>query len=222
VGAEPWMLVDLQALLLVVGASLAVAAARASRGDISRAVRALGPLFRADPEAEAARAMPMVRAIERITHMHTLAVVDRVQGRHPVIVAAARALADCSDPEAYRTYADETLADRARRHRGGYEFWAAAADAAPAMGLAGTVVGLIAMFAQMAVPEAMGSGMALALATTLYGVGFANLVALPVARRLERLSADELAWQRRAFDHLIALAEQELRHPPAQRIRAVS
>ncbi|WP_147414299.1 MotA/TolQ/ExbB proton channel family protein [Sphingomonas gilva] len=216
------MLVDLQALLLVVGASLAVAAARASRGDIGRAVRAFGPLLSADPHADAARAMPMVRAIERVAHMQTLAVTDRVHTRHPVLAAAARALADCTDPEAYRVYAEETLADRARRHRGGYEFWAAAADAAPAMGLAGTVVGLIAMFANMAAPEAMGGGMALALVTTLYGVAFAHLVALPIARRLERLSLDELAWQRRAFDHLIALAERELRHPPAPRIRAVS
>lgn len=220
-GAEPLILVDPLALLLVVGASLVVAAVRASRGDIGRAVRALGPLFRADPEADAARAMPMVRAIERVAHMQTLAVTDRVHARHPVIVAAAKALADCTDPARFRTYADETLADRARRHRGGYEYWAAAADAAPAMGLAGTVLGLIAMFANMAAPEAMGAGMALALATTLYGVAFANVIALPIARRLERLSNDEIAWQRRAFDHLIALAERELNQPPA-RVRAVA
>jgi chemotaxis protein MotA len=215
------MLVDPLALLLVVGASLAVAAARASRGDIGRAVRAFGPLFRADPEADARRAMPMVRAIERVAHIQTLALVDRVHARHPVIVAAAKALADCTDPACFRTYADETLADRARRHRGGYEYWAAAADAAPAMGLAGTVLGLIAMFANMVAPEALGGGMALALATTLYGVAFANVVALPIARRLERLSNDELAWQRRAFNHLIALAESELSHPPA-RVRAAA
>lgn len=220
-GAEPLILVDPLALLLVVGASLVAAAIRASWGDIGRAVRALGPLFRADPEADAARAMPMVRAIERVAHVQTLAVIDRVHARHPVIVAAAKALADCTDPAAYRTYADETLADRARRHRGGYEYWAAAGDAAPAMGLAGTVLGLIAMFANMTAPEAMGGGMALALATTLYGVAFANMIALPIARRLERLSNDELAWQRRAFDHLIALADRELAQPPA-RVRAVA
>ena len=218
---EPLILFDPLALLLVVGASLAVAAVRASLGDIGRAVGALGPLFRADPEADAARAMPMVRAIERVAHMQTLAVTDRVRARHPVIVAAAKALADCTDPACFRRYADETLTDRARRHRGGYEYWAAAADAAPAMGLAGTVVGLIVMFANMTAPEAMGGGMALALATTLYGVGFANMIALPIARRLERLSLDELAWQRRAFDHLIALAECELAQPPA-RVRAAA
>lgn len=220
-GVEPLLLVDPTALFLVVGASLAVAAARASRGDIGRAFRAIGPLFRADPQADSTRAMPMVRAIERVAHMQTLAVADRVHARHPVIVAAARALADCTDPAIFRRYADETLADRARRHRGGYEYWAAAGDAAPAMGLAGTVIGLIAMFANMSAPEAMGGGMALALATTLYGVAFANMIALPIARRLERLSADEIAWQRRAFDHLVALAENELNRPPA-RVRAVA
>ena len=70
------------------------------------------------------------------------------------------------------------------------------------------------MFASMDDASAIGGPMALAMLTTLYGIIVANLIALPIARRLERLSAHELAWQRRALDHLETLAVTELEAKP--------
>ncbi|MDV3182666.1 MAG: MotA/TolQ/ExbB proton channel family protein, partial [Candidatus Phytoplasma australasiaticum] len=84
----------------------------------------------------------------------------------------------------------------AGRHAAVHAFWGAAADAAPAMGMIGTVIGLIRIFGAMDDPTAIGPGMALALATTLYGMVVANLVAGPIAARLERLSGAEIEWQR--------------------------
>ena len=63
------------------------------------------------------------------------------------------------------------------------------------MGMIGTVIGLILMFAQMNDPAAMGPAMAIAMLTTLYGLILAFGIAGPVAARLERLSEAECAWQ---------------------------
>jgi chemotaxis protein MotA len=71
------------------------------------------------------------------------------------------------------------------------------------------VIGLVAMFAAMNDPAAMGPAMAVAMLTTLYGLVLAFAVAGPVASRLERLSEVELAWQRRAVSRLEALARAE-------------
>jgi chemotaxis protein MotA len=54
--------------------------------------------------------------------------------------------------------------------------------------------------------------MATALVATLWGILLANLIAGPVADRLERLSDAEIAWQRRTLDHFCALARTELDH----------
>ena len=62
------------------------------------------------------------------------------------------------------------------------------ADAAPALGMAGTVIGLIGMFAAMDDPALMGPAMALAMLTTLYGLVLGAVLFGPIASRLERLS----------------------------------
>ena len=88
-------------------------------------------------------------------------------------------------------------------------FWRHAAEVAPAMGMIGTVIGLVTMFAHMNDPAAMGPAMAVAMLTTLYGLVLAFGVAGPIAARLERLSEAECAWQARASERLVALARAQ-------------
>ena len=90
-----------------------------------------------------------------------------------------------------------------------HDTFATAAEAAPAMGMIGTVIGLIGMFAAMDDPATIGPAMALALLTTLYGLIFSAAVAGPIAGRLERLSMAERRWQQTALARLEALARAE-------------
>ena len=83
------------------------------------------------------------------------------------------------------------------------------ADAAPAMGMAGTIIGLIGMFSKMSDPATIGPFMALALMTTLHGLILANAVAGPIANRLSGLSEREIAWQQAMADRMIAIARRE-------------
>ena len=66
-----------------------------------------------------------------------------------------------------------------------------AADTAPAMGLIGTLVGLVQMLAQLDDPSSIGPSMAVALLTTFYGVILANMLFSPFANKLERNGQDE-------------------------------
>lgn len=66
-----------------------------------------------------------------------------------------------------------------------------AAEVAPAMGLIGTLVGLVQLLGNLQQPESIGPAMALALLTTLYGAVLANMVLAPLASKLERNSANE-------------------------------
>lgn len=66
-----------------------------------------------------------------------------------------------------------------------------AAEVAPAMGLIGTLVGLVQLLGNLQQPESIGPSMALALLSTLYGAVLANIVLSPLASKLERNSADE-------------------------------
>ena len=64
-------------------------------------------------------------------------------------------------------------------------------DAAPAMGMIGTLIGLVQMLSSMDDPKAIGPAMAVALLTTLYGAVIANAIALPIADKLKKISQEE-------------------------------
>ncbi len=71
------------------------------------------------------------------------------------------------------------------RHEIGERVFRAIGDSAPAFGMIGTLVGLVQMLSNMQNPDALGVGMAIALLTTLYGSLIANLVAIPIADKLQ-------------------------------------
>jgi chemotaxis protein MotA len=68
-------------------------------------------------------------------------------------------------------------------------------DLAPAMGMIGTLVGLVAMLGNMADPKSIGPAMAVALLTTLYGAMIANCIFMPIVTKLEGYSSHELLYR---------------------------
>lgn len=202
-------LLDPTALLLVLGGTTALAVTRGTREDMVRAVAALKPLLTARPADQALAAQRAVREIERIAEHKGIACADHVQSRDPFIRRAAIQLADAPSAEWFARWARRELEERAARHEGAAMVWRAASDSAPAMGMIGTVIGLIGMFMAMDDPATIGPAMALALLTTLYGLFVSAVVAAPIAARLERLSRAEERWQRAALARLEALARAE-------------
>lgn len=195
---------------LVAGGSLAVACLRATRAEIAGAFAAFGPLLRADPEADATAARNVVNRAHAIAETKSLVCVDRIATTGRFLAEATRRLSDARSSVEFSQWADETLEGRRCRHAGVVAFWRAFADTAPAMGMIATVIGLISMFRQMDDASKIGAPMASALVATLLGLIVANLFAGPIADRLERLSAAELAWQQRTLAHFSALARAEL------------
>ncbi|MDA1381605.1 MotA/TolQ/ExbB proton channel family protein [Plesiomonas shigelloides subsp. oncorhynchi] len=91
------------------------------------------------------------------------------------------------------------------RHERGEQIFRAFADVAPAMGMIGTLIGLVAMLANMSDPKSIGPAMAVALITTLYGALIANMIANPIADKLA-LRRDEEALNRRLIiDGVLAI-----------------
>lgn len=202
--------VDPVALVLVLGGAFGVAAMRSSREDLARAFAALGPLFRDRPEADAAVAMRAVNAIEALAQIRSIACADRVQTAGRFLRRAAFRLSDAATAQDFRLWAKDEIDARRRRHDGAAAVWRTIADAAPAMGMIGTIIGLVQMFAGMEDVAKIGPAMALAMLTTLYGIFLSGVIAGPVAARLERLSDAELAWQGWALSRLELLAHAEL------------
>jgi len=77
------------------------------------------------------------------------------------------------------------------REKTGIRMFTAIGDAAPAMGMIGTLIGLVQMLATMEDPKTIGPSMAVALLTTLYGAVIANCVAIPLSEKLKLISEED-------------------------------
>ena len=95
------------------------------------------------------------------------------------------------------------------RHRKSASILRRASEIAPAMGLIGTLVGLVQMLAQLDNPAAIGPAMAVALLTTFYGAIMGMVLLGPLAAKLERNSNDEAMIKRLVVTAISSVARQE-------------
>ncbi|MGO1234027.1 MAG: MotA/TolQ/ExbB proton channel family protein [Marinobacter sp.] len=92
-------------------------------------------------------------------------------------------------------------------NRSGAKVFTAMADVAPAMGMIGTLIGLVQMLSNMEDPKSIGPAMAVALLTTLYGAMIATMIANPIADKLSLRMTEEARMQSLYIDALVAIQE---------------
>ncbi len=93
-------------------------------------------------------------------------------------------LVDGHDADVVRATLQKDIALTEKRHENAIGVFKSLGDVAPAMGMIGTLIGLVAMLSNMDDPKAIGPAMAVALLTTLYGAFIANIIAIPLADKL--------------------------------------
>jgi chemotaxis protein MotA len=112
---------------------------------------------------------------------------------------------DGTDPEVVREVLETEMAATAERHKAGSGFFTTMAGFSPAFGVAGTVIGLIDMLNNLSDPSALGPALAVAFATTLWGVFLANYIFSPIASTLRRSSDLEMAYKQLVLDGILSI-----------------
>ena len=77
------------------------------------------------------------------------------------------------------------------------------------MGIVGTVMGLVHVLGNMSTPSALAPAIAVAFIATLYGIGTANLLWLPMAAKLKVRNSEEVIYRSLAVEGLLAIQEKE-------------
>ncbi len=99
---------------------------------------------------------------------------------------------DGTDPDALRSIMEIDIDSLARRHRENAKVFETAGGLAPTLGVLGAVMGLITVLSNLGGDTAaLGHGIATAFVATFYGVGFANVICLPIAEKLKYRSTEE-------------------------------
>ncbi len=120
-------------------------------------------------------------------------------------------LIDGNDTHTIRRVLETDLKSRMDGDLGAAAVFRAMGGYAPTIGIIGAVLGLIQVMGNLADPSALGAGIATAFVATIYGVGLANLLFLPVADRLKALVVEQADAQVVSLEGLLAIAEGE--HP---------
>jgi len=127
---------------------------------------------------------------------------------------------DGTDPELVRDILQLEITFLEERHRQGEQVFTNMGGYAPTMGVLGTVMGLIHMLSRIENPSQMGPAIATAFVATLYGVGFANLLFLPVANKLRTRHAEEVLLREVIVEGVLAIQSGENPRIVEQRLRA--
>lgn len=116
-------------------------------------------------------------------------------------------LVDGHDVDVVRATLAKDISMTTERHEFGAKLFKSLGDVAPAMGMIGTLIGLVAMLSNMDDPKAIGPAMAVALLTTLYGAFLANVIAIPISSKLTNRLEEEKLNQSLVLDGIMGIAD---------------
>ncbi|WP_144209837.1 flagellar motor protein PomA [Shewanella donghaensis] len=133
--------------------------------------------------------------------------LEEAQITNSFMQKAVDMLVDGHDGDVVREALEKDIALTEERHKTGVGIFKALGDVAPAMGMIGTLIGLVAMLSNMDDPKSIGPSMAVALLTTLYGAIIANMIAIPIADKLQLRMSEELLNRNLIMDAVLAIQD---------------
>lgn len=118
---------------------------------------------------------------------------------------------DGLEPQSIHEILDTELSYQRARHQLGADVFSTMATFAPAMGMIGTLIGLVQMLQSMDDPSKIGPAMAVALLTTFYGSILANFVCIPIAGKLRGRSKEEAQAKEMVIEGILSLTRGKIR-----------
>lgn len=180
--------VDIASVLIVIGGTFATALIKFSiQGYLTGIKEGIATAFfdRSDNPREI---IALANRLSRIARRNGLLGLEDEPIDNPFFQKGVQMCVDGSAPEFIQEVLQKEMLMTLDRKSIAEKVFRAFGDLAPAFGMIGTLIGLIAMLSNLDDPSALGPGMALALVTTLYGSVMAQLIFIPIADKLEMKS----------------------------------
>jgi chemotaxis protein MotA len=124
----------------------------------------------------------------------------------PFVERGLRLIVDGAEPHKLRQILDHEISAYEMEQRLAVRVWESAGGYAPTIGILGAVLGLIHVMGNLTDPSRLGSGVAVAFVATIYGVGLANLIFLPIGSKLKALVSLEVLQRDMLADAFAGIA----------------
>ncbi|MCB0339683.1 MAG: motility protein A, partial [Bdellovibrionales bacterium] len=197
-------------LLIVVGGTFGATLVTYSLYDINQAWRAF----------KEAVFLKEFHPLERIVYLVELSQLVRREGllvleehaqeaQDPFLAKGLEITVDGHTPDSVKRILENEIRTSHERERKGVNVFQTMGTYAPAMGLIGTLIGLVNLLGSLDDPAQVGPAMSVALMTTLYGAILANLIFLPIAGKLRLRSDEEAKVKAITVEGILALGREE-------------
>ena len=206
-GGEVVLLLNLPSAIIVIIGSFGAALVQSNLADSMRALSMLKwTLFPPNFELTPARETILLLALKaRRTSLVSLE-GDVTGFRSPLASRALQMAIDGADAEELFDRMHDEANRMRERQQSSIDFLESIGGYAPTLGIMGSVLGLIQAMANLASPEALGHGIAVAFVSTLYGQGFSNLIVFPLAKKVSHYAEQELLFNQLLLDGIHGIA----------------
>lgn len=228
-GGSPEAYVDIPSILIVVGGSAASLFAAYPLAKVLKLPSVLQKTLKpagGDPNELISQIVSFAEVARRDGILALEGMTDQMND--DLLVLGIKMAVDGTDPDLIEQIMDADIENMMTRHDMGKGLFDTMGKYAPAFGMIGTLIGLVAMLSNMSDPSAIGAGMAAALLTTMYGAIIANVVFLPLADKLAVKNEEEIVTKSIILKGVMAIqagdnprvVEQKLLTflPPTQRV----
>lgn len=207
-GGSPKSFIDLPSVLIVLGGTFAVTTACFSFKEVYKAFGLILKTIFYHQEDPATAAHKIIQMAEEARKNGVLA-LQGMTGGNSLLSRGIGMVVDGMEPDTAERILRQDIQARMERHQRGVSILRKASEISPAMGLIGTLIGLVQMLGNLDDPSSIGPAMAVALLTTLYGATLAYVVLQPLASKLERNSQEELLTEQVYMKGVACIGKRE-------------
>lgn len=209
-GGNVGSLVQLTAFMIVLGGTMSAVMLQSTPKQFMTGLRMLRWVFLPPPFNHETMIREIINWSQSARRGGLLSLEGFVNSqRDPFTRKALQMLVDGAEPDTLRAVMDVEISMFEHARRQAAKVWEAAGGYAPTLGILGAVLGLIHVMENLSDPSKLGAGIAVAFVATVYGVGSANLLFIPIANKLKNIIASEVAMKELVVEGIVAIANGE-------------
>lgn len=192
-GGSIMMFVNTPSLIIVFGGTIGVTFVNYPFSEVVGTISVLKKTFRTQSSSSTSRIEQLIRFAGKARKEGVLSLQSVIaEVDDPFFIKGLQMAVDGQEPDNLKEMLDREIEYIEERHGKGANILLAVGGIAPAMGMIGTLIGLVQMLQTMSDPSSIGPAMAVALLTTFYGAVIANVLCMPLAGKLKNRSAAEI------------------------------
>jgi chemotaxis protein MotA len=220
-GGSPVAFANPSAILLIFGATFGATMASTSVKQFMTFPKLLGLSMKPRVSDIGAIRVMLVKFAERARREGLLALEADVEAvEDPFIRHGLQMVIDGLEPDTVEEILEIEIESMQARHMKGIDMFAKMGGYSPTFGVLGTVMGLVSVLSNLSDPSGLGESIATAFIATLFGVGAANILWLPISVNLKGKDQAEVSERRLALAAILAIQAGDNPRIVAQKLRA--